>query len=206
MWADDIALVAEVAAKYGPLPQPVVEVGGLEDPCIADYQRTIDAMRVPRPSWPPEEIRAAQEARYLKIHRPLEASAPGYRCEDPSTGGCDIEDLPERYGSSHWGTIIALSTLEHVRDLDEAASALYRAIRPNGLLVVSVPFEFPYHPSPKDYWRFTPDALRVLFIEEAWWVLECDWRLNIPASAGVLNTQNGEPQAIRSCYLVGRAK
>lgn len=215
MFADDIKLVIEMVAKHGPVTPLFVEAGGLEDPTIADYALTIAAMRKARgnpfaiDSHEPdgEAVRAAQFSRYLQIHRPLEPSLPGYVCEDPGAGGASIEQLPEKYPHAI-GCLVALSVLEHVEEPWYAPEAMHDAMKPGGLLIVSVPWQFPHHPSPKDLWRFSPDGLRKLFESptEAFEVLDCDWRLDIPADAGVLDIRTGRPQAIQSCYLVARAR
>jgi hypothetical protein len=38
-----------------------------------------------------------------------------------------------------------------------------RVLKPEGRIVVSVPFLFPIHDAPGDYWRFTKYGLRYLF-------------------------------------------
>ncbi len=217
MFADDIALVAEMVAKYG-ATGPFVDVGGLERPCVADYQRTIEAMKTANSR---DAIIAAQHVRYLDVFRPLEASCPNYVCENPETGGTPVELLERKYGTGTGrtmppiGTAILLSVLEHVDDPFWAINQLGFAMAKGGLVIVSVPFNFPYHPSPEDHWRFTPTGLIKLFdgsgcgyypdgINE-WEVLEADWRLDIPAEAGVIDLKTGRAQIIKSAFLVARA-
>ena len=208
MFADDIALVAEMVAKYGAKP-PFVDVGGLEKPCIADYSLTIDAMELLggiSPKHSDEDVIAAQQARYLDVFRPLEASCPGYVCENPETGGLLVEDLRQKFDGSI-GTAILLSVLEHVDDPLRAVRRLRFAMARGGLVIISVPFTFPYHPeSGQDCWRFTPTGLGKLFERSpGWTVLEADWRLDIPAEAGVIDLKTGRAQIIKSAYLVARA-
>lgn len=210
MFKDDLDLMAEVVAKWGPLPTPVVEVGGLEAPTIADYSKTIAAMETVRGRTYSRfedgeaDIAAAQRARYIQRHRPLEEWAPRYVIDNPETGGGAVETFDQRH--KELGSVLCFSTLEHVENPWVAVEAIHDAMRPGGLCVVSVPFLFPYHPSPQDRWRFSPDGLRALFREQEWEVLYVDWRLRIPASAGVLDIRTGEPQAIESCALVARCK
>lgn len=202
MFADDIALCAEMAAKYKPQP-PFVECGGIESPCVADYRLTIEAMKTANTA---DEIRVAQMARYLNLHRPLEASFPGYVCEDPATGGLPIERLFEKYDRDI-GTAVLLSVLEHVSNPFDAAEFLWDAMASRGLAIVSVPFMFPEHHGPEDCFRFTPTGLRHVFgTHHQWDILEVGWRLKIPADAGVLEIHTGEPQAIETCYIVARAR
>lgn len=205
MFADDIRLLAELNEKYGPFPRPIVDVGGLERPCIADYQVTIDAMKTVDHT-DPKAVADAQMARYQDIHRPLSFLDPDYIIENPETGGVSVETLAVRYPFGI-GTAVLLSVLEHVQNPFYAVERLWKATRFGGLVIVSVPWMFPYHPSPRDLWRFSPDALRTLFEEcDGWDVLACDWRLKVGADEGVLNLRDGRPQAIESAFIIARAR
>ena len=53
--------------------------------------------------------------------------------------------------------IIIFNVLEHVFDVDNAFSELYKLLKPNGKLFISTPFLYRYHKAPKDYYRFTSD-------------------------------------------------
>lgn len=64
------------------------------------------------------------------------------------------------------GTVLALSTLEHVRRFWLGVSELKRIIRPDGVLLLSTPFHFRIHNHPSDYWRFTPEALDSLLDDQ----------------------------------------
>jgi len=76
---------------------------------------------------------------------------------------CDITKPPwpgELFGA--FGTVICSEVLEHVKDPGMALEALLNFVAPGGTLIVTVPFGFPVHNFPADYWRFTPDGLRLL--------------------------------------------
>ena len=83
------------------------------------------------------------------------------------------------------GTIICISTLEHVWAPWEAAKEIARVIRPGGRLFVVAPFSYVVHEAPADYWRFTLDGLRVLF-GEAFRESYCDWIDGGPNQVGVV--------------------
>ena len=40
---------------------------------------------------------------------------------------------------------------------------LYKLVKKDGNIVVSVPFMYPLHDEPEDFWRFTEHSLRKLF-------------------------------------------
>jgi SAM-dependent methyltransferase len=72
----------------------------------------------------------------------------------------DVEALPLETASV--GTVIALSTFEHVPRFWNGFAEMQRVLRPDGVLFVSCPFYFHIHNYPGDYWRFTPQALQLL--------------------------------------------
>jgi SAM-dependent methyltransferase len=69
----------------------------------------------------------------------------------------DVEALPCKDASV--GTVLALSTFEHVRRFWRGFAEVGRVLRPDGVFVVATPFYFHVHAHPNDYWRFTPEAL-----------------------------------------------
>lgn len=185
MFWDDIKLVTEQMEKYG-VRTPFADLGGMERPCIADYDLTIAT--------------GEQQARYIGLaQRPFDHITPDYLILNPDKGDPFIEDLPYRYAGA-FGTAVCLNVLEHVQNPFRVMAALYQLLRDGGVLVLETVFSFPYHPSPNDYWRFSPDCLRYLSSTAGFQVLECDWRLTIPADRGILNSNTGEPQEIRSVY------
>jgi hypothetical protein len=62
-----------------------------------------------------------------------------------------------------FATIFCLSVLEHCRQPFRMAENIQQLLAPGGALYVSVPFAWEIHPFPVDYWRFTPEAVRLLF-------------------------------------------
>lgn len=71
----------------------------------------------------------------------------------------DITDL--RFPENHFNAAVCLSVLEHVPDPHRAIAEMLRVLKPGGSIWVQVPFLFPYHADPDDYWRVTPQGLRL---------------------------------------------
>lgn len=185
MFWNDIELVTEQVEKYG-LRKPFVDLGGMDRPCIADYALTIAT--------------GDQHARYIYLdQRPFDHLDRDYLILNPENGDPFIEDLPYTYENA-FGTAVCLNVLEHVQNPFRVFAALYQIMRQNSLLIIETVFSFPYHPSPNDYWRFTPACLQYLSEQAGFRVLECDWRMCITAERGIRNIQNNEPQEIRSVY------
>ena len=74
------------------------------------------------------------------------------------------------------GTALCLDTLEHVERPYVALSEIHRVLHPNGIAVVSTVLNYTLHNYPGDYWRFSPEGLKLimkpfpqLFIGYAGW-------------------------------------
>ncbi len=71
----------------------------------------------------------------------------------------DIESL--EFEDESFNAVVCWSVLEHVPNPTKAITEMYRVLKPGGLLWVQLPFLYPYHSSPNDYWRVTPSGLRI---------------------------------------------
>jgi len=77
---------------------------------------------------------------------------------------CDLNStLPFR--DDTFDTVLAISVLEHLPSPWHTLCELNRVLRPGGIIIVTVPLLWPVHDAPRDYWRFTPDSLQMLFQE-----------------------------------------
>lgn len=85
----------------------------------------------------------------------------------PGPGVDRVENVERMTLDNHSaGTILALSTFEHVKRFWLGIAELKRIIRPDGVLILSTPFYFRIHNHPSDYWRFTPEALDSLLEDQ----------------------------------------
>jgi SAM-dependent methyltransferase len=85
----------------------------------------------------------------------------------------DIEDL--KFPDASFDAAVCWSVLEHVPHPQAAIAELRRVLKPGGLIWVQLPFLFPYHESPQDYWRVTPDGLRVWMADFEEIACACDY-------------------------------
>lgn len=67
-------------------------------------------------------------------------------------------DLPE----SSIDNLISIAMLEHLPDPWKALDEAHRVLKPGGKLVLIVPFMFPFHAFPGDFFRFTDQGLAIL--------------------------------------------
>jgi SAM-dependent methyltransferase len=128
--------VARAVAETFALPGPILEIGSFKVPGqeeLADLRSLF-----PGKSYTGIDIRPG----------------PGVDCV------ASVEALPQEDVSV--GSVIAMSTFEHVQRFWRGFAEIRRVLRPDGVLLVSCPFHVRIHNHPSDYWRFTPEALEVL--------------------------------------------
>ena len=70
----------------------------------------------------------------------------------------DIRAIPLKSNSIDY--ILCTEVLEHVDDTTRAMREVSRVLRDPGLLIITVPFIFPEHNSPNDFYRFTMGGIR----------------------------------------------
>jgi SAM-dependent methyltransferase len=113
--------------------------------------------------------------------RVLAISESANLCELMSITATDLVDarypqvsmLSLPYPDESFDFVLADQVLEHIAgDPFVAVAECNRVLRPGGVAVQTTCFVNPIHGHPHDYWRFTPNALRLL--HEGWNVIECD--------------------------------
>jgi SAM-dependent methyltransferase len=70
----------------------------------------------------------------------------------------DVQHLGFRDQS--FEAVICHQVLEHVPDSRAAVDEILRVLKPAGAALITVPFYFPFHPSPRDFRRWTLPGLR----------------------------------------------
>lgn len=56
-------------------------------------------------------------------------------------------------------TVVSFETMEHVFDLDRMLGEIARVLKPEGVLIISIPFAWPEHEEPFDFARYTSFGL-----------------------------------------------
>jgi SAM-dependent methyltransferase len=105
--------------------------------------------------------------------------------------GLDVLSMaaPLPFGSETFDTVLCTSVLEHVHDAEAAVSEIARILKPGGRLIITVPFLYPTHEAPYDFWRTTHWGLRSVLTRHG---LEVD----------TLAAQGG-PVLLVTHYLIG---
>jgi SAM-dependent methyltransferase len=55
-----------------------------------------------------------------------------------------------------YDTVLSLNTFEHIYDVHNVIREIWRALKPGGEFIASVPFLYPIHGHPNDFFRPTP--------------------------------------------------
>lgn len=112
---------------------------------------------------------------------------------------CPADDLA--FEDASFDTIVCFQVLEHVTKPWRVIEECARVTRPGGTLILTVPFMFPYHASPYDYYRYTTSGLRHLAERAGYTVKaiepQCDtlptllmlWNVQVSRMLGSLSTK-----------------
>jgi SAM-dependent methyltransferase len=76
---------------------------------------------------------------------------------DPDVIVGSLESMP--FEDESFDSVLCNAVLEHVCNAEESIRELARVVKPNGHVVVAVPFLQPFHPCPTDFRRYTADGL-----------------------------------------------
>ncbi len=98
-------------------------------------------------------------APYFKSRRYIGVDGHAGSAADVLSG----ERIPFRDGV--FDCVLSFQVLEHVPDPKTLLDECRRVLKPDGTLLISVPFVYEYHACPTDYWRFTHEGLSKLLEE-----------------------------------------
>ena len=73
----------------------------------------------------------------------------------------EIDELP--YADAEFDSAICLNVLEHVYNHSHLVAQMKRVLSSGGQVVCFTPFFVQYHPDPRDYFRYTSEALERIF-------------------------------------------
>jgi SAM-dependent methyltransferase len=71
----------------------------------------------------------------------------------------DVHSL--HFADNTFDAATCLSILEHLPTPWIAIKELHRVLKPESTIWISMPMTYPYHEDPKDYWRASPEGLRI---------------------------------------------
>jgi hypothetical protein len=77
--------------------------------------------------------------------------------------------------SESFDVVLSFDTLEHVEDPFRFCRHLVEIAAQRGHIYLQTVFNWEYHPSPQDYFRYSPEGLRVCFRDLPATVVEAGW-------------------------------
>jgi SAM-dependent methyltransferase len=100
-----------------------------------------------------------------KPYRPLFTDCSSYIGVDIAVSGHDHAEsevdvyydgktLP--FDDGKFDAVVAFEVFEHVFNIDEMLTELRRTLKPNGKIILTMPFAWPEHEVPYDFGRYTP--------------------------------------------------
>lgn len=104
-----------------------------------------------------------------------------------------VYELP--FKDEEFDIVLCCSVLEHLEDPRKAIAEMMRVLKPKGRIIVSVPFLFPLHDAPGDYWRFTKYGLRSLFSQ--WTIVRLEAETDTKQAMAVLMQRLGYQTKMR---------
>ena len=210
MFYKDILKVEELHKIYN-FKGPLLDAGGLNAPSIADYEISKNKAINIKYSFEGVDFsinapHPIQNDRYRKITRPWSLIDQNYLILNPENGDPYIEELPKLY-QEKFNTVIMVSVLEHVNNPFEVVKAIFKICAPGAYFFNSAPVVFPYHPSPNDNFRFSPNGLKLVHETSGFDVLESGFHVDYSTqdAIGDTNPENyGVIQPIKGSYILCR--
>lgn len=136
-------------------------------------------------------------APHASTEKTLEVGAYGkssYGLYFPNKVGLDIREGPgvDVVGSVYalpfpdnsFDNVLCMVVMEHLEDPKAAIVEMKRVLKVGGKILVSVPFLFPIHDAPNDFWRFTKYGFKILFKD--WDIVELSAETNFNETFAVL--------------------
>ena len=96
----------------------------------------------------------------------------------------NAERLP--FGDEIADTVLLSEVLEHLRDPGAALREIRRVLKPDGRVLITLPFLYPIHDAPYDFQRYTSFGLRREIEAAGMWVVELEHTLGAVKTGAVM--------------------
>ncbi len=78
---------------------------------------------------------------------------------------CPCEKLVQKFGKNSFDIVISTCSIEHIQDWIESISNIKNICKTNGIILIIVPSDWPYHEYPYDFWRYKKEDIKNIFSE-----------------------------------------
>ena len=102
--------------------------------------------------------------RFINYKKPYNVTFTDFYKEDDKIVKLDLEkkfNIPDQ----RFDAIICFNVLEHIFNYQNVSDESFRILKQGGRFIGATPFLCDYHPSPNDYFRYSPEALNNIFIK-----------------------------------------
>ena len=103
-------------------------------------------------------------------------------------------------GPEEADVVLSTQVLEHVESPEIYLAECQRVLRPGGLLILSTHGHWPFHPTPRDHWRWTHTGLSRLVAEAGFEGIEVRASMNL-LETGVQFFQEGVRRRLRAAAM-----
>lgn len=108
---------------------------------------------------------SASYNRFLKYKKPFRITYSDYYNEGKNLIKINLEE-PFEIEQNSFDCVMCFNTLEHIYNFKNVIKESYRILKKGGMFIGSSPFVYHFHPDPKDYFRYSHQALLRMFEEE----------------------------------------
>ena len=106
---------------------------------------------------------------YVSQHLGVDLADSIHGTQDVDFAGTAYETgLP----NAHANTVLCTEVLEHLEEPQLAIREMHRILSPGGTVILTVPFFWPIHEAPRDFYRYTEYGLRHLFEKGGFEIIE----------------------------------
>ena len=145
------------------LNNPIYFVNSILD---RNTRNVIKSSIEPKETWldlgcgtkPYEEIFNKRNIVYVGLDIEVSGRGPELKNQDLTYDGYNIP-----FPDNHFDGVLSTQVLEHVNNDVRIISEIFRVLKPNGKVIITVPFCYPEHEKPYDYRRFTTFGIKQSF-------------------------------------------
>lgn len=109
---------------------------------------------------------------FFKQHQYTSTDIPDGFYPEKHDFECYLDDIPQP--DNHYDAVILSQVLEHVPNPTKALEEIYRILKPNGVLLLSVPLNTPLHGEPYHFFNFTHYGIQQLSMEIGYELIEVE--------------------------------
>lgn len=120
---------------------------------------------------------------------------------DGQENAIDFEKDSLPYENNGVDTLLAFNVLEHIYNHSFLVGEMRRVLKPDGRIIGAVPFLVGYHADPKDFFRYTSEALEKIFSEEGFKDIQIKVIGRGPFSAGYSQVEFMIPRILKILFL-----